>query len=291
MNASMREKAASFLELTKPRLTSLVIVTTAAGYWLAVSSFEEFFRCLPVLLGTTLAAGGANALNQWAEREQDAHMHRTRSRPLPTGRLSPREALVFGWTLIGAGVAVLAWLVNPLSAFLAAASALSYIWIYTPMKRTTSLCTLAGAVPGALPPMIGWAAARGSLGVEAWTLFALLFVWQLPHFLAIAVLFKDDYAAAGFKMLPLAEAGESMTARQTFLYGLVLLPVSLFPAVIGLGGGWYMAGALLLSGIFLGFSAQAALDRTAPACRRLFHSSIIYLPVLLLLLVTGRLLP
>ncbi len=283
-----RQRIAAYLELTKPRLTSLVLVTTAAGYWLGIASASEFLRCLPVLFGTALVAGGASALNQWAERAFDALMRRTQHRPLPSGRLEPNEARIFGWVLVVSGVLLLAVFVNGLAAVLAALSAASYLWLYTPMKRDTSLCTLVGAIPGALPPMIGWSAARGSLGVEAWALFAILFVWQLPHFLAIAVLYKEDYARAGFKMLPLIEADGIITARQTVLYGLALLPVSVFPSFIGLSGSVYAIGAVILGALFFAASVHAALARTPLACRRLFHSSIIYLPLLLALLVTGK---
>ncbi|HEX9779920.1 MAG TPA: heme o synthase [bacterium] len=278
----------AFVELTKPRLTSLVLVTTGIGYWLGLRSLEALLE-LPVVVGATaLVAGGANALNQWAEREHDARMRRTASRPLPTGRLTPAAAHRFGWALMVSGVAVLAVRANPLAAAVAAASAASYLLVYTPLKRVSPLCTLAGAVPGALPPVIGWAAARGELGLEAWALFLVMFVWQLPHFLGIAVLYREDYARAGFRMLPLMDGGAAATARQTALYGLLLVPVSLFPAVIGLGDTRYALSALALSVAFLAVAVAASLARTIESARLLFRSSILYLPLLFCVLAAAK---
>ncbi len=279
---------APYVELTKPRVTVLVLVTTVAGFWLGADGAVHVWPLVSLLLGTALVAGGANALNQWMEREPDGLMDRTKQRPLPSGRLAPDAAFRFGAGLAMAGLGLLIAAGMVLSAGLALLTFASYLFLYTPLKRITSLCTLAGAIPGALPPLIGWAAARHALGPEAWALFGLLFVWQLPHFLAIAVLYRDDYARAGFKMLPVTEPDGASTARQTALYGLALLPLSLLPTTIGLAGTWYFCGALILSLAFVAVSAQAAWCRSAHSARQLFRASILYLPLLLALLVCDR---
>ena len=276
-----------YFELTKPRLTGLVLMTTAAGAWMGWAG-GSLRHVVDAMLGTWLVAGGANALNEWMEWEFDAQMARTKGRPIPSGRIPPRAARRFGIGLVITGLSLLAAHVNLLATGLAALSAASYLFIYTPLKRRTALCTLAGAIPGALPPMIGWAAVRGRLDLGAWALFWLLFVWQLPHFLAIAMLFRDDYAKAGFRMLPVIESDGGITARQTVLYGLVLVPVSIFPSMIGLAGAWYFYAALLLSAAFLMTAARAALQRSIATAQLLFRSSIAYLPVLLMLLASDR---
>ncbi len=286
---ALLQQIGDYLELTKPRLSSLVLMTTAVGFWLGMRGPEQFGLLAHVLFGTALVVGGANAFNEWMERGPDGLMRRTQHRPLPSGRLSAYDAWRFALLLCVGGIVYLALRVNALSAGLAAAAAASYVLLYTPLKRLTALCTLAGAIPGALPPMIGWSAAQGTLGPEAWVLFALLFVWQLPHFLAIAVLYRDDYARAGFRMLPVTEASGFATARQMLLYGLTLLPLSLFPTLIGLSGRLYFCGALLLSMAFFIMSARAALIRSAQTCRQLFLASVLYLPVLLGLLAYDRL--
>lgn len=280
--------ARDYAELVKPRVTALVLVTTAGGFWLGLSSAAHGARLLPLLFGTALAAGGANALNQWMEREPDALMLRTRQRPLPAGRVEPETARRFGLVLAVAGSLWLAWRVDWLAGALAAATIISYVALYTPLKRITTLCTLVGAIPGALPPLIGWAAARGSLTVEAWALFSILFLWQLPHFLAIAVLFRDDYARAGFQMLPVRDPGSAATSRQIVLYGLCLVPVSLLPTTLGLAGPWYFLGALVLGLLYWFAGLRAALHRSRPAMRGLFLASIAYLPLLFGLLVWDK---
>lgn len=277
-----------YLELTKPRLTWLVVVTTAAGFWLGIRAPEPWRVLVPTLLGTMLVVGGANALNQWMERIPDALMRRTQHRPLPSGRLRPEQARWFGWILVAGGVVWLASAVNVLTGLLATLSAGLYVLVYTPLKRTTALCTLAGAIPGALPPMIGWAAARNAVDPEAWALFALLFVWQLPHFLAIALVYREDYARAGFRMLPVTERSDGATARQIALYGLALLPVSLVPVRMGLAGAWYFFGALALGLGFLVLASWAAWVRSAQSARQLFLGSVLYLPLLLGLMVCDR---
>lgn len=235
-----------------------------------------------------MVVAGANAFNQWMERTYDGLMRRTQDRPLPAGRLTPEAAFRFALILSVAGLACLMGAVNALAAIIAAISWASYVLVYTPLKRRTSLCTLVGAVPGALPPMIGWAGARGTLDADAWLLFAILFIWQLPHFLALVILYQDDYARAGFRMLPLADSGELATARQTALYGLALLPISLFPTLMGLAGRAYFVGATILGCGFLLLALRAAWLRSLPTCRRLFHASVMYLPALLVLLAIDR---
>ena len=275
-----------YLELTKPRLASLVLVTTAAGVWLGLRTPQPFWLWAHAIIGTALVVGGANALNQWWERELDARMERTKRRPLPAGRLAPARALSFGIALSVAGVLWL-WLgTNGLAATLAAVSWITYVLVYTPLKRTTPLCTLIGAIPGALPPLIGWTAARGSLGLEGWTLFGILFAWQLPHFLALAVMYRDDYARAGFSMLSLSNG--DATRRQIILYGALLVPLSLFPTMVGLAGAGYFSGALILSGLFFAAAVRAVLRHSPAALRQLFRASIVYLPLLLILLAADR---
>jgi protoheme IX farnesyltransferase len=277
-----------YLELTKPRLSVLVLVTAAAGFWLGMRTGETLWRVVPLLFGMGLVTGGANALNQWSERDRDALMERTKHRPLPAGRLSPEAACRFGLVLSVAGLLIVGIAVDLLSSALAALGWALYVLVYTPMKRWTPLCTLVGAIPGALPPVIGWAGARHALGLEAWALFAILFVWQLPHFLALAVLYRDDYARAGFPMLPMVEVDGLATARQIFLYGMALVPVSLFPATIGVANATYFYGAIVLSLAFLVVAARAAWIRSSRTARALFRASVLYLPGLLGLLACTR---
>ena len=237
------------------------------------------------LLGTALCAGGAAALNQWWERDLDSRMKRTRGRPLPAGRMSPQDALLFGLFFSVTGIAILALFANPRAAFLAFATIAIYILVYTPMKRMSSLNTLVGAIPGALPPLIGWVAARGNYGLEGGLLFATLFFWQMPHFLAIAWMYREDYKAGGCIMLTDADEDGSTTARQALLYSICLLVVTLLPGVLGFNSAIYFFGALLLGGAFSAFAAVFLLRRDRPSARNLFFASILYLPLLLGLLV------
>lgn len=276
------------MQLTKARLSMLVLMSTAVGYWLGMPDEVSWPHLLWACAGTWLVVAGANALNQWLERDADARMDRTKSRPVAAGRMAPRDAFAAGAVMSAAGAGVLAALVNPLSAWLAAASWASYVLVYTPLKRITPLSTLVGAIPGALPPVIGWAAASGSLDHGAWALFGIIFLWQLPHFLAIAILYRDDYARGGFPMLPVIEANGLITARQILFYGAALLPISLLPAVVGVSGRSYFYGALVLSAAFLAVAARAAWLRSPRSARQLFHASIVYLPVLLGLLAIDR---
>jgi protoheme IX farnesyltransferase len=274
-----------FLELTKPRITSMVALTTAAGYLLTAPRPIDWLVLVHALLGTALVASGASALNQVIERRTDAQMRRTANRPLPAGRLQPEAALLFGVTLSLLGVSYLAMLVNVLTAVVGAVTLGLYVCVYTPMKRVSSLSTLVGAVPGAMPPMMGCTAAGGVLGVEAWILFGILFFWQMPHFLAIAWLYRSDYERGGFPLLALGHLPGIRTARQMVLYSAALIPVSLLPTVLGFTGLTYFVGAAVLGLVFLAYSFGFGLAQNAPAARRLLLASVVYLPVVLLLMV------
>jgi len=274
-----------FLELTKPRITSMVALTTAAGYLLTAPRPIDWLVFVHALLGTALVASGASALNQVIERRTDAQMRRTANRPLPAGRLQPEAALLFGVTLSLLGVSYLAMLVNVLTAVVGAVTLGLYVCVYTPMKRVSSLSTLVGAVPGAMPPMMGCTAAGGVLGVEAWILFGILFFWQMPHFLAIAWLYRSDYERGGFPLLALGHLPGIRTARQMVLYSAALIPVSLLPTVLGFTGLTYFVGAAVLGLVFLAYSFGFGLAQNAPAARRLLLASVVYLPVVLLLMV------
>ena len=274
-------RSSAFLELTKPRIVSLVLITTCVGFYLASSGVADYRLLLHTLLGTALAAGGTLALNQLLEREADAKMRRTKLRPLPDGRVQPIEAFVFGALITIAGLVYLAWTVNLAGTAVTTAIVISYLAVYTPLKKTTSLCTLIGAVPGALPPVIGWAAVRGSIDLEAWVLFAIMFLWQMPHSLAIAWLYRDDYARAGFQLLPVINPDGKSTGRQVTSHCLALLAVGLLPTLIGLAGPIYFCVAFVLGSVFLWYSVRLALVRSLESARHLLFASLIYLPVLL----------
>jgi heme o synthase len=280
-------RASDFLELTKPRLNLLVVLTTLAGYYLGADGFNPSLLASTVI-GTGLVAGGAAAFNEILERRTDGLMRRTRSRPLPDGRMRVATAVWFAFAISVGGLALLTVGANRLAAGVAAATLLSYALIYTPLKAKTSLSTLVGGVPGALPPMIGWAAATGTLSIEAWVLFAIVFLWQMPHFLAIAWLCREDYARAGLPMLPVVEPDGRSTAHQVVLYASVLVPVSLAPTLVGLAGRVYFGGALVLGLAFLAFGIRFALQRTNDNARRLFLGSITYLPLLWGLMLGNR---
>jgi protoheme IX farnesyltransferase len=283
-----RARAADLLELAKPRIVGLVVVTAATGFYLAAPGAVDLSLFLHLVLGTVLVAGGTNALNQVAERDTDALMRRTARRPLPTGRLSTPTAAAFAWTLGVAGIAYLAAFVNPLTAGIAAATLLSYVFLYTPLKRRTSLNTLVGCVPGALPIVGGWTAAGGSIGIEAWVLFWILFLWQLPHFFALAWMYRDDYARAGLRMLSVGDVDGRHTFLQAGMFAIALLPVSLTPSVVGIAGPWYFFGAVLLSSWFVWVGVQAIRQRSNAIAKRLFLTSVWYLPVLLGLMVANK---
>ncbi len=278
----------NYIELTKPSVTWLILMSTAIGYYFGL---EDGWR-LPVLfhtlLGTGLLASGTAALNEWYEREGDAKMRRTRGRPIPSGRISPNRALVFGVSISVLGFADLLVAVNPLSALCGLFTLLSYLFVYTPLKRRTPHATTLGAFPGAMPPLIGYAASAGQLTSKAWALFAILFIWQFPHFLSIAWMYREDYARAGIRMLPVVEPDGKATARQIVLCSLLLIPVSLLPAHLAMAGQWYWLGALLLGLGFLYTGLRAAIERTAVRARRVLLASVVYLPVLYGLMLLDR---
>lgn len=275
-------------ELTKPGITLMVVLTTGLGYLLAEQDAISFALLVHTLVGTTLVSAGASVLNQVIERETDALMRRTAQRPLPAGRMSPDAALLFGVALGVTGLAQLALAVNLLTALLGAIALAGYVFVYTPMKRVSSLSTVIGAIPGAIPPMMGWSAVRNEVDLAAWVLFGILFFWQMPHFLAIAWLCRDDYGAAGFPMLTVGDTDGHRTARQVLLYGAVLVPVSLMPSLLGLMGTVYFVGALALGLAYLGFGVGFARSRTLPDARRLMLASILYFPAVLLVMLLDR---
>jgi protoheme IX farnesyltransferase len=281
-------RLADLVELTKPRITLMVVLTAAAGFLVAGAGPVPAALLLGTLVGTGLLAAGASALNQVLERDTDARMKRTADRPLPAGRLDPDAALVFGVGLGVAGLLLLALRVNLLTALLGALTLGGYLFVYTPLKRLTSLATVVGAVPGAMPPLMGWAAQRDALDPAAWSLFGLLFLWQLPHFLAIAWLYRADYARAGFPMLPVLDPEGDRTARQMILYAAALVPVSVLPSVLGLTGVAYFAGSLALGVALLACCLAFAASRSAGAARRLMLASVLYLPAVLVVLVLDR---
>jgi protoheme IX farnesyltransferase len=285
-----RRRAADFLMLTKPRLVSLVLVTTVVGFYLGSAGGDrmDLILLLTTIVGTALAAAGAQALNQYIERDLDARMARTRLRPLPDGRLQPVEALAFGVLAAGSGPILLTFLVNPLAGAVTAATVGVYLFVYTPLKRRTSLATIAGAVPGALPPVVGWVAARGEFGGGAVALFTILFLWQLPHFLSLAWLHREDYARAGIVVLPSSDPDGAITARQMLTNLLALLPAALLPSVVGIAGPVYFVGSLVLGLAFLGCGIAFAISRSRVGARRVFLASLAYLPALLALLTLGR---
>jgi len=285
-----RARAADFLALGKPRIVALIVLTMVAGFMLAPApaSGGRAELLLLAVVGTTLVAAGTNALNQLYERDVDALMRRTQRRPLPARRLSVPAGALFGWGCGAAGVAWLVGFTNLTTAALAALTLVSYVFCYTPLKRKSTLSTLVGAVPGALPIVGGWTAAGGRLGVEAWALFWIMFLWQMPHFLSLAWIYREDYRRAGLRMLSVSDGDGRETFRQASLYALALLPVSLVPALLGVSGPVYFLGALTLSLWLLSRTVVARRERTAKSAVRLFAASNLYLPVLLLLLVLNR---
>jgi protoheme IX farnesyltransferase len=286
--AGTRRRVADFLALAKPRVVLMVVLTTLVGYYLGAAVDVDYLRLVHVLIGTALAAGGTLALNQFFERDVDARMVRTRARPLPDGRLLPGEAAAFGGLVTGAGLAYLLGTTGPATAGITAAISALYLGVYTPLKQVSPLCTVLGAIPGALPPVAGWVAARGELGVGAGVLFAILFLWQLPHTLAIARLYRDDYARAGIRVLPVVDPDGGSTERQIVTGCLALHAAGLLPTLVGLTGGVYFFGALVLGALFLGVGAAQALRPSVPAARRVVIASVVYLPLLLALMALDK---
>ena len=290
-SASSAEKSlvSVLADLVKARLTLLVLLTTLVGFYIGWRGVPmNYWLMFHSLLGTALVAAGAAALNQLLEREHDARMRRTASRPLPSGRLQPVTVMLFGGACSVAGLVYLALLVNALTAVIGAVTLVSYLFIYTPLKRLTWLNTAVGAVPGALPPLMGWAAARGELAGGGWALFAILAFWQIPHFFAIAWIYREEYAKAGFKMLPVEDTDGQRTARQAVSHALGLLPVSLLPFLFQLAGPIYLIGALVLGTAFLVTAILFARELTVARARQLFFMSIVYLPLLLAALVLDK---
>lgn len=292
LTPAVRVRLADLGEMTKPGITLMVVLTAGLGFLLAERGSASFSFALLVytLLGTGLVSAGASVLNHVLERDTDGLMRRTAARPLPAGRMDPDAALLFGVGLGIAGLAELALAVNLTTALLGALALAGYVFVYTPMKRVSSLATVVGAVPGAIPPMMGWSAVTGRVDLAAWVLFGILFFWQMPHFLAIAWLCRADYASAGFPMLTVLDPEGGRTARQVILYGAALVPVSLAPAALGLLGGVYLAGALALGLAYLGFGLAFARRRATAEARWLMLASILYLPAVLLVMLLDRIL-
>ena len=277
-----------FTELVKARLTLLVLLTTLVGFYLGASGPVDYGLMFHALSGTALVAAGAAALNQLMEREFDARMRRTEGRPLPAGRITPAAVLVLGTSLSVVGLTWLLVAVNSMTALLGVLTISSYLFLYTPLKRRTVLNTVVGAIPGALPPLMGWTAATGGIAAEGWALFAILFFWQLPHFMAIAWLYREDYARAGYRMLSGVDPEGRRTAASAVRNTLALLVISLYPYLLGTAGAVYLAGALALGIGFLAFAIVFARSLTERSARRLFLASILYLPLLLGLLVADK---
>ena len=284
----VQRRALDFLALTKPRVVAMVLVTTGVGFYLGTVGATDFLLLLRTLVGTALAAGGTLALNQFLERDVDAKMERTRLRPLPDGRLQAAEAFIFGLVVTLAGVFYLWLTVSVLSGVVTAAISVIYLGLYTPLKRITPLCSVVGAVPGALPPVTGWVAAHDGFGVQAWILFAIVFLWQLPHSLAIAQLYREDYARAGIQFLPIVEPDGKSTGRQIMINCLALLPVGLLPTLLGLSGPVYFIAALVFGLAFLAYGISFAVSPTAPAARHLLLASLLYLPAVLITMALDK---
>jgi protoheme IX farnesyltransferase len=281
-----------YIELTKPRITWLILMSTGIGYFfgmhLAGNAGWHWFALLHTILGTGLIASGTAALNQWYERDADAKMRRTQGRPLPSGRITPRNALVFGVTISLAGFLELSLGVNVLTGLLGLFTLASYLFVYTPLKQRSPHSTTIGAIPGAMPPLIGYAASSGTLNAEAWILFAILFLWQFPHFYAIAWMYREDYERAGIRMLPVVEPDGESTAKQILLYSLALIPISLIPTMLAMTGNMYVVGALVLGLFYVYSGTRVTFHRTRRRARGVLLASIVYLPVLYALMLVDH---
>jgi len=278
-----------YLALTKPRITWLILMSTGVGYFFGAKGGWQLLTLLHTIIGTGLIASGTAALNQWYEREADAKMRRTQARPLPSGRVPPGKALVFAIVISFVGFVELFVGVNALTGLLGLFTLLSYLFIYTPLKQRSPHSTTIGAIPGAMPPLIGYAAASGTLTWEAWILFAILFLWQFPHFYAISWMYREDYERAGIRMLPVVEPDGESTARRILLYSLILIPVSLVPKFLSMTGNIYLFGALAIGLLFLYAGLRVSFDRTRQRARAVLLASVMYLPVLYSLMLFDRL--
>ncbi|GIU75087.1 MAG: protoheme IX farnesyltransferase [Bryobacteraceae bacterium] len=277
----------AYLELTKPRITWLILMSTGIGFYFGLAGALNWALLAHCLLGTALIASGTATLNQWYERDADSRMRRTAARPIPSGRVAPRQALLFGIALLAAGELELAFGVNALAAWLGLLTVASYLLLYTPLKQKTWWSTAVGAFPGAMPPLIGFAAAHGRLTLESWVLFAIIFLWQFPHFYAIAWMYREDYGRAGIRMLPVIEPDGRSTARQVLAFSLLLIPASLLPGFLAMTSHWYLAAALLLGALFLRAAVRLSRQRTAQNARGVLKASVLYLPLLYLALLAG----
>jgi protoheme IX farnesyltransferase len=281
---ALGSKLRDYYTLTKPEVNLLILMTTSAGYYLASHGTFRFAGLINTLIGTLLVASGTATLNQWMERVWDKQMRRTANRPIPSGRMRPFHALLFGITLSVGGGVYLLLTVNRLSAVLAISTLLSYLLVYTPLKRVTPLCTLLGAIPGAMPTLIGWAGGDGSIDRQAWFLFAILFLWQFPHFLAIALMYKDDYTRAGYKMLPEFDADSRFTRAEIIVFTIALILTTMLP-LVDRSVPLYLIGMFLAGAFLLYHSSKLAGSGSAVLARRLVHASVLYLPVVLVIMV------
>ena len=277
-----------YLALTKPRITWLILMSTGVGYFFGARGGWNWITLLHTIIGTGLIASGTAALNQWYEREADAKMRRTQERPLPSGRLNATRALIFAISISLAGFLELALAVNLLAGLLGLFTLAMYLFVYTPLKQRSPHSTTIGAIPGAMPPLIGFAAASGTLTIDAWILFAILFLWQFPHFYAIAWMYREDYERAGILMLPVVEPDGQSTARQMLIYSLILLPISLLPSFVLMTGNLYLFGAILLGVLFAYSGLRVVMDRSRLHARRVLLASVIYLPLLYSLMLFDR---
>jgi len=284
----MAPRLLSYIELTKPRITFLIVLTAAASFCLGSEGPLNYIQFFHTIFGITLLSSGIATLNQFLERESDGLMLRTRCRPLPAGKLAPKTALLFGVILTALALIYLALFINLLTAILGVIAFTGYLFLYTPLKTRTTLCTFIGAFPGAMPALMGWAAARGQLSIEGWVLFAILFLWQFPHFFSIAWLYREDYARAGIRMLPVVESEGRVTGQQIVIYTLLLLPVSLLPTLLKLSGSIYFYGALALGIAFIYYGIRVAILRSKWQARRLLQASVLYLPLLFALMVLNQ---
>ncbi len=287
-NLSARERLRAYLELTKPRITLMVTLSALAGYFMGTVGKFDCIRHLNAAFGVALLSSGIAALNQFIERDSDALMPRTMNRPLPAGKIPAPNALLFGMLLSIIAITHLAYFVNPLTAAWGVVVFISYLFIYTPLKKHSTLCTFIGAIPGALPPVLGWTAARNEMSIETLVLFAILFLWQFPHFHAIATMYRDDYAKGGIRMLPVVDRDYKSTAREIVIYAAVLLPVSLLPTFLHMSGKIYFVAALILGAVYLQAGIATAQAKTIPEARKLLRVSVLYLPLLLLVMVLNR---